>query len=297
MNVLITGAGGGVARYVIEALEGEHELRLLDNVDPEKATVFGGPVRQCIPLRTKWPYVRADILDEDAMVRACEGMDAVIHLAAIPTGLPEEGKAVMTVNAVGTYVAVDSARKAGVKRFFCASSINAFGTIYWRLSGRPAPYTSMPLTEDFETVEEDPYSLSKRVNEDTCATFTRAYGITTAAFRFAGVHGRAAYEELRKAVAPTTDWNDDLYQWVHAEDVAAGLKAALECPTLPEFGVYTLSGPDTRCPEPTLEILERFRPDLAANLTEELPGRAPLMSITKARQTFGYDPKYRLIDA
>jgi UDP-glucose 4-epimerase len=270
MKVMITGAAGGVARYLTTALETDHELRLLDNVDPEEATVFGGPVRQKVPLRTSWPYVRADILDEAAMLAACEGMDAVIHLAAIPTGLPEEGKAVMMVNAVGTYVVVDAARKAGVGRFFCASSINAFGTIYWRLSGRPSPYTSMPLTEDFKTVEEDPYSLSKRVNEDTCATFTRAYGITTAAFRFAGVRGREGYEELRATVAATTAWSDDLYQWVHAEDIAGGLKAALECPTLPEFGVYTLSAPDTRCPEPTMEILEKFRPDLAANLTEEL---------------------------
>lgn len=296
MNVLITGAGGGVARHVIAALEADHELRLVDCVDPEEATVFGGPVRQKVPLRTRWPYVRADILDEEAMLRACEGMEAVIHLAAIPTGHPDEGKAVMMVNAVGTYVVVDAARKAGVRRFFCASSINAFGTIYWRLSGRPSPYTSMPLTEDFQTVEEDPYSLSKRVNEETCATFTRAYGITTAAFRFAGVRGQDGYEQLRDSLAPTMAWNDDLFQWVHAADVAGGIKAALECPTLPDFGVYTLSGPDTRCPEPTMEILERLRPDLAANLTEALPGRAPLMSITKARQTFGYDPRYWLIE-
>jgi nucleoside-diphosphate-sugar epimerase len=296
MKVLITGAAGGVARYVTAALEADHELRLLDCVDPEEATVFGGPVRQMVPLRTKWPYVRADILDEEAMLAACEGMEAMIHLAADPTGLPEDGKAIMTVNVVGTYVAVDAARKAGLQRFFCASSINAFGTIYWRLSGRPAPYTTMPLTEDFTTVEEDPYSLSKRANEDTCAAFTRAYGITTAAFRFAGIYNRERYGEMHGKLQPTTVWSDDLYQWVHAEDVAAGLKAALECPSLPEFGVYTLSGPDTRCPEPTKEVLERFRPDLAANLTEELPDRTPLMSITKARKTFGYDPKYRLME-
>lgn len=297
MNVLITGAAGMLGRYLIAALETDHELRLVDSVDPEEATVFAGATRIKTPFRPQWPYVRADILDEDAMLQACEGMDAVIHLAAIPTGLPEQGKPVMMVNAVGTYVVVDAARKAGLQRFFCASSINAFGTIYWRLSGRPSPYTSMPLTEDFKTVEEDPYSLSKRVNEETCATFTRAYGITTAAFRFAAVWNREVYAaQTAQPLAPTEAWNDDVFQWVHAEDVAGGLKAALECPTLPEFGVYTLSAADTRCPEPTMEILERFRPDLAANLTEELPGRAPLMSITKARQTFGYEPKYRLMD-
>lgn len=199
----------------------------------------------------------------------------------------------MQVNTVGTYVVLDAARQSGVRRVFCASSINAFGTIYWRLSGKPAPYTSMPLTEEFPPVPEDPYSLSKHMNEDTCAAFTRAYGLTTAAFRFAGVWTEALYEARHANMTPTEGWSDDLYQWVHVEDIAGGLKAALECESLPEFGVYTLSGADTRCPEPTREILERFRPDL--EVTAPLPGRAPLMSVAKAQQTFGYAPRYRLL--
>lgn len=296
MKVLITGAAGFLGRQLTEALQAGHELRLLDNVDPEEATIFqGGQGRKRVPLRTQWPYVRADVLDEDAMLAACEGVDAVIHLAAIPTGYPEQGKAIMQVNAVGTYVVVDAARKAGCQRFLCASSINAFGTIYWRLSGKPVVYETMPLTEDFRTVEEDPYSLSKRVNEETCAAFNRAYGITTAAFRFAGVWHQGLYEERRGKLPPTTGWLDDLYNWVHVVDVAHGLKAALECPTLPGFGVYTLGAADTRAPEPTMEILRKFRPDLADHVTEPLEGRAALMSIRKARETFGYDPQYTLM--
>lgn len=296
MKILITGGAGWLGRNLTAALEAEHEVRLVDNVDPAEATLFvpGQPERVKVPLDTRHPYVRADILDLDAMQAAAEGMDAIVHLAAIPTGLPEQGKAIMQVNAVGTYVVLDAARLVGVKRVFCASSINAFGTIYWRLSGKPAPYTSMPLTEDFPPVPEDPYSLSKHMNEDTCAAFTRAYGLTTAAFRFAGVWTDEMYRQRRAHLEPTTGWSDDLFQWVHVDDIAQGLKAALECATLPEFGVYTLSGPDTRCPEPTLEILERFRPDL--EVTEPLPGRAPLMSIRKAQEAFGYDPRYRLAE-
>jgi len=296
MKILITGGAGWLGRNLTAALEAEHEVRLVDNVDPAEATLFvpGQPERVRVPLHTTHPYVRADILDLDAMQAAVEGMDAIVHLAAIPTGLPEQGKAVMTVNAVGTYVVLDAARLQGVKRVFCASSINAFGTIYWRLSGKPAPYTTMPLTEDFPVVPEDPYSLSKHVNEDTCAAFTRAYGLTTAAFRFAGVWTDAMYQQHRQNLQPTAGWSDDLYQWVHVEDIAQGLKAALEYEALPEFGVYTLSGPDTRCPEPTMEIMERFRPDLS--VTEPLPGRAPLMSIRKAQAAFGYAPRYRLGD-
>ena len=61
-------------------------------------------------------------------------------------------------------------------------------------------------------------------------------------------------------------------------DIAAGIRQCLEAPDLPGHGVYYLGAADTRCPEPTMEILRKFRPDLAANVTEPLEGRAALIS-------------------
>jgi nucleoside-diphosphate-sugar epimerase len=87
-----------------------------------------------------------------------------------------------------------------------------------------------------------------------------------------------------------------LYQWVHVEDISRGIRQALEADSLKGFGVFTLSAADTRCPEPTMELLEKFRPDLAETVRTPLEGRAPLLSIEKAKKAFGYDPKYRLGD-
>ncbi len=297
MNVLITGACGFIGRELIKELEVHgHDLRLLDMTRPEDATVFRGQAgRAHIPLVTDWPFVQAEVTDPEAMLTACTDMEAVIHLAGEPRGLPEIGVETFRSNALGTFVAIDSAHRAGVQRFMCASSINAFGTFFWRLSGKPAPYTSMPLSEDFEPVPEDPYSLSKLVNEETCATYHRAYGMTTAAFRFAGVWPQERYEQtLEQGLLPTTAWSDDLYQWVHVSDIVRGIRQALETANMPGYGAYTLGAGDTRCPEPTLNLLTQFRPDLA--VTTALPGRAPLLSIEKARSTFGYDPQYRLGD-
>jgi nucleoside-diphosphate-sugar epimerase len=231
------------------------------------------------------------------MLRACEGVDAVVHLAGEPRGLPEIGVHTFRTNALGTFVAIDAAHQTGVGRFLCASSINAYGTFYWRLSGRPAPYTTLPLDETFQPVPEDPYSLSKLVNEETCAAYHRAYGLTAIAFRFAGVWSQEHYQQtLEQGVPPTAAWSDDLYQWVHVRDIVRGIRQALEHPDLPGYGVYTLSAGDTRCPEPTLELLERFRPDLADRVTAPLEGRAPLLSIEAARRAFAYDPQFRLGD-
>jgi UDP-glucose 4-epimerase len=297
MRILITGACGFIARALIAELENAHELRLLDRNRPEEATMFlpGVSERAFAPMETSWPFVQAEITDTDAIRRAVEGMDAVIHLAASVSGLAEIGVETFKANALGTFIALDAARRACVQRFLCASSINAFGTIYWRISGRPPVYTKMPLDEDFPPVPEDPYSLSKHVNELTCAAFTRAYGITAAAFRFAGVWTEEMYRKrLEERLPPTAAWSDDLYQWVHVKDIARGLRQALESPDLPGYGVYTLAAADTRCPEPTMELLQRFRPDLAASVETPLAGRETLMSIARARRAFGYDPQYRL---
>lgn len=296
MNVLITGATGFIGRNLIRELEAGHTLRLLDQNRPEEATIFtGGPSRKAVPLDTDWPFVQADITDLAAMQRAMEGMDAVIHLAGEPRGLPEIGVDTFRANALGTFVAIDAAQRAGIGRFFCASSINAFGTFYWRLSGRPVAYPKMPVDESFPPVPEDPYSLSKLVNEETCAAYQRAYGMTTAAFRFAGVWPNERYEQkLDTGLPPTEAWSDDLYQWVHVADVVGGLRRALEAPDLSGFGVYTLAAGDTRCPEPTMELLQRLRPDLFETVDPPLVGRDPLLSIEHARHSFGYTPGYRL---
>lgn len=297
MKVLITGACGMISRALIPELAANHDLRLLDHTRPEEATVFvpGSGDRAAAPLETEWPLVQAELMDVQAIRSAVEGMDAIIHLAASVTGLPEFGVETFRDNALGTFIILDAARLAGVRRFLCASSVNAFGTIYWRLSRKPPEYTKMPLDETFRPVPEDPYSLSKYVNEETCAAFTRAYGITTAAFRFAGVWSVEMYEKrIEEGLSPTTEWSDDLYQWVHIRDIARGLRQALEGEALLAHGVYYLGAADTRCPEPTMEILQRFRPDLAATVDPPLEGRASLISIARASQAFGYDPRYRL---
>ncbi len=299
MNVLITGACGMIARSLIPRLEKNHQVRLLDRVPPEQATMFtpGAGERRAAPLVTRLPFIVGDQLDEAVIAKAVAGVDAVIHLAAAVSGDPKVGVETFRSNAVGTYILADACRKAGTKRLLVASSINAFGCFYWRQSGRPPVHTQMPLDETYPSCVEDPYSLSKLVNEETLATFHRGFGLTTAAFRFAGVFSEEHYRNTRANLRPTTAWADDLWQWVHVEDVAQGLTQALEAPSLPGFGVYALGAADTTRPEPTLELLQRFRPDLACNLKEPLPGRAPLLSIRKAAETFGYQPKYRMIDA
>jgi len=297
MKVLITGACGFIGRHLIKELEQHgHELVLVDRQRPEEATIFAGAKgRLAVPLQTDWPFHVADIMDAEAMCKAVDGVDAVVHLAGIPTGEAENGIATFTFNAMGTFTLLDASRKTQVSRFIAASSVNAFGTFYWRINKTPVLYSALPLTEEEASVPQDPYSLSKLVNEETCAAFQRAYGIRTAALRFGAVWSEDLYDTtLNKGLQPTQKWNDDLFTWVHVRDIATGIRQALETDKLPDHGVYTLNASDTRCPEQTMELLERFRPDYLPRLTTPVAGRDALISTKRARDAFGFVPTYRL---
>ena len=120
--------------------------------------------------------------------------------------------------------------------------------------------------------------------------------MTAIAFRFAGVWSHERHTQtLEDGLEPTIGWSDDLFQWVHVADIARGIRKALEADRL-TGGAYTLGAGDTRCPEPTMTLLEQYRPDLAQTLKESLPGRAPLLSIAKSQEAFGYDPQFRMGD-
>ncbi|MBB6670021.1 NAD-dependent epimerase/dehydratase family protein [Cohnella nanjingensis] len=298
MKILITGACGFIGRNLISELESHgHDLVLTDRQRLEDATVFvpGLAERAASPLVTQWPFLLGDIMDHEQMRRHVEGVDAVVHLAASPTGLPEQGVDTFKYNALGTFNLLDACRLQGVSRFIAASSINAYGTFYWRINQEPVVYNELPLTEDFRPVPQDPYSLSKWVNEETCAAFHRAYGVKTAALRFGAVWTDEMYRRTIEAgLSPTAAWSDDLFTWVHVGDIVMAIRQALEAEQLPGYGAYTLNAADTRCPEPTMELLRQWKPDLVGRLSAPLQGRDSLISTAKAKAAFGYEPRYRL---
>ncbi|WP_338257429.1 NAD-dependent epimerase/dehydratase family protein [Dictyobacter halimunensis] len=299
MKVLITGALGFIGRALTEYLgQRGHELRLLDIADPTAVSIYN-PLkheRETRSLKLDWPFVRGEITDPLAVAEAMRDVEAVVHLGGIPVNIPDQGATIFRTNALGTFVVLDEARKAGVARCICASSVNAFGTFYWRLSRHPIPYTRLPLDEEYPPAPEDPYSLSKLVTEETCAAFHRGYGMTTAALRFTWVWPEEMYQRARGDLKVTDQWHDDLFSWLHVQDAAEGIEQALLCPDLPGYGAYNMCASDTCWPEPTVDLLERFRPDLLPALTRPLQGRESLLSIDKARCTFGFSPRYRLGD-
>ncbi|MEW9532247.1 NAD-dependent epimerase/dehydratase family protein [Microbispora sp. NPDC049125] len=158
MRILITGAAGGVGTLLRPRLAREGRvLRLLD-VTP----VEPGPGEEA---------VTADITDQDAMVKAMDGVDAVLHLGGHSTEHPWDD--ILQVNINGTYVVLEAARRAGVRHVVLASSNHAVG--FHPRTGE-APDYLFPRPDTF-------YGVSKVTNEALGSLYHDRYGLAVTCLR------------------------------------------------------------------------------------------------------------------
>lgn len=298
MHVLICGAAGYIGQYLAWKLEANHQLRLADVTTPDPARipwVYEAHNVERKPEHTPkpdpaHPFMTGSILDPEYCRQITKGVDAVILLSGHVKH--EELEKCFAVNAQGTFNMVVAAAENGVKRFLCASSINASGWFYCRVTNRPRNWPFLPVDETIPPDHEDAYSLSKYTNELTCAAWTNRTGMNTAAFRFSGVFPPEWTESYAKKAKPAEKWDEELASYIDLRDVVSGLQQALEYDSLPASGVYQLVAADTQYMEPTMEIIERFRPELLKVIREPLPGRTSLLTSRRANEGFGFVPQH-----
>jgi len=109
-RILVTGPGGRVGKEVVPLLREHFALRLLD----------AAPL-QCISLTGDDEFVQADLRDFAAIHKACDGVEAMIHLAAISDEDDFYSK-LLPVNLEGVYNAFEAARQAGLKKVIFTST-------------------------------------------------------------------------------------------------------------------------------------------------------------------------------
>jgi uronate dehydrogenase len=157
--ILITGAAGRIGTMLRPRLARPGRvLRLLDT-----AELTAGPQEEA---------VRASVTDLAALTAACQGADAVIHLAAIPGEAPWEQ--IMAVNIQGTYAVFEAARRAGVPRVVYASSNHAAG--FTPRSAFPVPDYAFPAPDTY-------YGVSKVTGEALASLYHHRYGMDTICLR------------------------------------------------------------------------------------------------------------------
>lgn len=123
MTVLVTGANGFIGNTIIRKLVAQHTPVRAMVRDAEKTKKRLGSLDGV-------EIVNGDVRDLDSVKKAVDGVEAVIHLAAIPM---EKGDATYeSVNFNGTVNVVDAAKAAGVKRFINMSQNGASSQVPYR---------------------------------------------------------------------------------------------------------------------------------------------------------------------
>lgn len=283
-RVLVTGAGGLLGRYVVDALRDCCEVSGLD----------------LVPAAEGVRHVLGSIEDPAAVARACDGVDAVVHVAARPNIWSGRGDQIVQTNTVGTWNVLEQAERAGVRRVIVTSSDSTVG--YTVFEGRMIPPDYLPVDRDHPLRPTDPYALSKVLCERMAESFARRGALETVAIRpvyvlypefEAEVKARAADPEGYRGPAAggrQPAGGGPMWHYVDPRDLARAYRLALEAEA-PEFAAYFISGRTTLAPEPTVERLaKRLGREVALKQPEvyrENPF-APLYDLAPAREQLGF---------
>ncbi len=182
MNVfLVTGGGGFIGSNLVEALLRRGECaRVLDDFSTGRRENLQDAPEWALQGGGRFETVEGDIRDAATCRRAMEGVDAVLHHAAIPSveRSVRDPLSSNEVNVTGTLNLLLAAREARVRRFVYASSSSVYGES-----------ETLPKTEDMATAPISPYGLQKLTGETYCRMFHRVYGVPTIALRYFNVFG------------------------------------------------------------------------------------------------------------
>ena len=179
---LVTGGAGFIGSHVVEKLlELGQTVRVLDNhfsSTPANLEAVKGLVGPAAAARLE--FVAGDIRDPETCSAAVQGVQQIIHLAAlgsVPLSL-DEPRLCHDINATGTLNLMLAARAAGLKRFVYASSSAVYGDD--PLPTKVENSLGRPLS---------PYAASKYINEVYAATLHAAFGFEPVGLRFFNVFG------------------------------------------------------------------------------------------------------------
>jgi nucleoside-diphosphate-sugar epimerase len=176
-QVLVTGGAGFIGRHVVRRLlQHGYAVRVLDD--------FSNSGREGMPEDAKLDVREGDVADVACVAAAMEGVDHVVHLAAlvsVPLSVQQPNKTFAS-NVVGTQVVMEAARVEGIKGCVMYASSAA---VYGAREAEGGTREDEALTAHLVS----PYAVSKAMDETLGRMYRDVYGIKTLGLRFFNVYG------------------------------------------------------------------------------------------------------------
>jgi UDP-glucose 4-epimerase len=171
---LVTGGAGFIGSHIVRRLVGSGaKVRVVDNL-------CTGKRERLSTLLLSVEFVEADLADPLVCDRALEGVDYVLHQAAIPS-VQRSIRDPLTsnrANVTATLNLLESCRKHQVRRFVYAASSSAYGNT-----------AVLPKREEMPANPLSPYALQKLVGERYCKLYHELFGVETVSLRYFNVFG------------------------------------------------------------------------------------------------------------
>ena len=176
-KVLVTGGAGFIGSNLCEALlELNNKVVCLDNFATGKKENI-----QHLKTNPNFKLIVGDIRNSEDCKKACEGVDFILHQAAlgsVPRSITDP-KTTNDVNVSGFLNMLIAAKDANVKRFVYAASSSTYGDS-----------KTLPKIEENIGKPLSPYAITKYVNELYADIFNKTYGLDTIGLRYFNVFGR-----------------------------------------------------------------------------------------------------------
>ena len=279
MKIAVTGGSGKAGRAIVrDLLEHGHDVLNVDRVPSPESSSPDSPA----------PLLVADLTDYGQTVEALSGgerlpgIEAVVHLAAIPSPMHATPDVVFRTNAVSTHTVFSAAVRLGLRRVVWASSETTLGLPF----DEPPDY--VPVDEEHPLRPETSYALSKVLGEEMARQFGRWSGIPFVGLRFSNVMVRADYERF------PSFWDDPqlrryLWSYVDESHVAESVRCALGA-DVRGADSFIIAAADTVMKRESRELMSEVFPGVPVR--EGVSGHDTLLGIEKARRVLGYEPTF-----
>jgi nucleoside-diphosphate-sugar epimerase len=271
MNILVTGGSGRIGRYVMRDL-----VAAGHNVT--NADIASGPA---LP----GGFLRVDLTDPGDVYQALAytKSEAVVHLGAWADAGKVPDTRTYGDNVRGAYNVFQACADLAIQRIIYASSAQVYGFAH-------AAPAYAPVDEDHPLRPCNSYALAKVAAEDAAAYFIKHFGLNILSFRFMGV--RMPSEIAGQIDAMTANpasgaWL--LWTRLDARDAARACRLAIEAASVPS-GPYNITGPRVVLEQSTAELVATYFGEQTK--VGDLPGNVSPLSITRAKDAFGYQPQY-----
>ncbi len=278
-KIAVTGGSGKAGRVVVHDLAAHgHEVLNIDLIGSEESSSPEAAI----------PFLRADVTDFGQALEALSGGDtlpgieAVVHLAAIPSPAHGTANQIFATNADSTHAVFAAAQRLGLRRVVWASSETTLGLPFHT----PPEYAPV---DEAHVRPETSYALSKVVGEELARTFSRWSGIPIVGLRFSNVMVRSDYERFAGFQDDPRGRMWNLWGYVDESHVAQSVRCALKADIVGADS-FIIAAADTVMRRPSRELMAEVYPGVP--VADAVQGNDTLLDIAKAGRMLGYDPRF-----